>query len=256
MNPVRRRISLLLIGVLLVLQGCDLLFTWRLLSGARPDVYEANPLAAALLEHFGWASLALLKVGTSALILLAVVVVARQRPALACRLLGGLCLFLGSVVGYSGWLLGRPVDPLVQEMPTLNARNLALDRQIGDVARFARKRKVICTDTMVGRTDLAAGVKRLRECIIEAMPKLSTGVRKHLPATDRTDEVAAFLYYHASRLVHDGQAQESDLARLEQHLGRLYPTAPVWDFRVVSAMEPFPWGSGRTLVSANVPDAG
>jgi hypothetical protein len=251
MNPTRR-VSLLLIAILLVLQACDLFFTWRLLSGAHPDIYEANPLAAALLARFGWGSLALLKAGTTALILLAVLALWRRRPMVAERVLGGVCLVLVGVVGYSGWLLARPKDPLVQEIPQINARNAQLDRMIDNVARFAHKRQVICLDTLHGRTDLAVGVRRLRVCLVEEKPNLTSGMRWHLPALDRTDELAAFLYYHASRLVSDGLATEDHLGALERQMSRLYPRAPLWDYRYVSSQDPFPWGAGRSLVSVSV----
>jgi hypothetical protein len=59
------------------------------------------------------------------------------------------------------------------------------------------------------------------------------------------------LYYHASRLASDGLATDEHLDALERQMSRLYPRASVWDYRHVSSLDPFPWGAGRTLVSAN-----
>jgi hypothetical protein len=240
-----RNVSVLLIGCLLVLQACDLLFTWRLLSGARPDVYEANPLAAALLQHFGWTSLAVLKCGTSTLIVGAILLLARHRPATAHRLLGGLCLVMASVVGYSAWLLFRPLDPMVAELPHLNAQDAQLDRQLGGVARFGRKRSVLCTDILNGRIGLAAGIQRMGTIVREEHANLTARIRAYLPALDRPEEVAAFLYYHSSLLVAQGDARASQLEDLSRKMRRDYPRAPQVNYQGSARALDFPWGQGR-----------
>jgi len=254
MKPARP-VSLLLIGFLLALQGCDLLCTWRLLSGDRPDVYEANPLASALLHRYGWGSLVLLKVGTTTLIVLAVLLLARRRLAAARRLLGGVCLVMAGVVGYSGWLLLRPVDSSFTEMSTLTAEDAKLNHLIDGVVRFSRKRRAICLDLLSGRIDLSAGVQRIRDCLTEELPHLAVRVHAYLPSLDRPEELAAFLYYHASRLIDIGAGETTQLQDLERQVSGTYPTAPLLDHRRNVIRSSFPWGPGRQ-VSVDVTETG
>jgi hypothetical protein len=232
-----------------------LLLTWRLLSGARPDVYEANPLAAALLEQFGWGGVALLKCGTSALIVLAILLVARRRPRVARRLAAGLCLLLASVVGYSGWLLSRPIDPLVQQLPHMAEEEARLTRMIAGVARFGNRRQAVCTAVLKGQIDLPTGVRRMRVILDEEKPNLSDHVRSYLPASDRPEEVASFLYYHASRLADAGVVEASLVEGLERQMSHDFPTAPRMNYRQAALCVPFPWGESRH-VSADVPGPG
>jgi len=248
------RVSLLLIG-LLVLQGCDLLCTWRLLTGARPDVYEANPVAAALLQRYGWGSLVLLKCVTTSLIVLTIHLLARRRLATARRLMGGLCLVMAGVVGYSGWLLLRPVDSSFSEMSNLAAEEARLDGFLNGVARFARKREAICLDLLSGRIDLAVAVRRMRDCLAEEIPHLTTRIHTYLPILDRPDEVAAFLYYHSSRLIDLGVCQAGQLQEVQRQVSSTYPTAPLVDHHKQGPCGSFPWGQGRQ-VSADVQDTG
>ncbi len=232
MTRAGRPLLLPLLGLLL-LQGCDLLLTWRLLSGGWPDVYEANPLAAALLARFGWAGLALLKSGCSALIVLAVLAVARRRPVVARRLLGGLCLLLLGVVGYSGWLLLRP-DPHAQEMSQLRGQAAELDHHLASLRRLDRERQLICLDILQGRSDLPAGVRRMSAYLAEKGPDLASSVQACLPEADRLEDVAAFLYFHASRLIVMRQATDVQLGRLDQQMRRVYPDVPRIDTRTYS----------------------
>jgi hypothetical protein len=241
--------SLILICSLLLLQGCDFLLTWRLLSGACPDIYEANPLAAALLDRFGWASLAWLKTGTSCLVVGAVLLVARRRPVLAGRLMGGMCVVMAGVVGYSSWLLLRPADPLVQDISTMNQEKVVLDSQLLGVGRFARKRKLICSDVLTGRIALAAGMKKLHACLLEEIPRLNPTVRAFLPATDRPTEVAAFLYFHASRLVDEGAAHPGQLAILRRQVSKRYPAATLVNAWQVATTDQLPWVEAREVVA-------
>jgi hypothetical protein len=243
-----RRVPLVLLAALLVLQACDFLLTWQLLGGSRPEVYEANPLASATLERFGWGGLALFKSAVSVLVVLAALLVLRRRPALAGRLLGGLCLLMAGVVGYSGWLMLRPTDPLVQQMPRLVERNAELSQRLSDLGRFERRRRAICADVLHERIDLAAAVRRMRDCLDEEEPKLSTCVRINLPARDRADEVAGFLYYHASRLVDLGLAKPGQLKHLGQRLGQCYPTVTLLECWRKNNHDPFPWGQARRPV--------
>src|SRR4051794_12057549 len=89
----------LLVVALVLLQVIDFAFTWRLLTGGPRDVYEANPVARAILESAGWAGMALFKASVTAVALACVLLVARLRPRLGTGLLAGLCLMVTLVVG-------------------------------------------------------------------------------------------------------------------------------------------------------------
>jgi hypothetical protein len=234
------RALLLLLCCFFLLQACDLLLTWRLLTSGRPDVREANPVALALLERFGWLGPVLLKGGTSAVLVLALVLLGRRRPVLARRLLGGLCAVLGGVVIYSGWLLLRP-DPQVLELNRLAQRYDELSRRLDSVARFDRKRGAICTDLLQGRIELVAAVERMRLCLLDEAPRLNPPLRASLPEADRDEDVAAFLFYHYSRLVGAGLAEAGQLDRLGRTMQRAYPAVPRLDYRRFSHRGPLSW---------------
>jgi hypothetical protein len=82
----------------------DLGLTWLLLEVSEA-AYEANPLAAAILDRHGWGALAGFKVGCAALVVGVVYVIGRRKPALAGRLTRIACVLLTCVLFYSVCLL-------------------------------------------------------------------------------------------------------------------------------------------------------
>src|SRR5262249_36530688 len=72
----------LLLGTLGALQAADFVLTWLLVSGqVHQDVYEANPLANAVLARAGWLGLAAFKLGCAGLALGTALLVWRLRAA-------------------------------------------------------------------------------------------------------------------------------------------------------------------------------
>src|SRR5947209_1176746 len=79
----------------------DLVLTWRLVGGTGGAVYEANPVAAAVLSRFGWLGLSLFKAGCVGVALGAIGLVGWLRPGLGSRLLSFACPALLGLVSYS-----------------------------------------------------------------------------------------------------------------------------------------------------------
>src|ERR671923_2773942 len=73
-----------------LLSFLDLFLTWLLVDGVR-GTYEANPLAANILEAYGWAGLAAFKVGCVAIVLATGALLWRRRPRTARLVLGLAC---------------------------------------------------------------------------------------------------------------------------------------------------------------------
>src|SRR5262245_2234718 len=106
------KLTILFSGCLVLLQGVDFLLTWTLLEGGvRSDVYEANPLANAILVRQGWQGLAGFKAVCTGIALGAGLLASIRRPAVGLRLLAVECVVMLGVVGYSAALLQKPAEP-------------------------------------------------------------------------------------------------------------------------------------------------
>jgi hypothetical protein len=122
------------LGVYALLSATDWFLTFTLLRSA-PTAIEANPLAAACLEQYGWDGLALYKFGGVVVVLGAVVLIARRRPAVAAGVLALGCSVLLSVAVYTHGLI-RENDRDAREQaenaawpaPTRNAASRRADR--------------------------------------------------------------------------------------------------------------------------------
>src|SRR5262245_62038028 len=112
----------LLVGVVYVLLNVvDWWLTWRLvrLAGA----YEANPLAARVLDRFGFTGLALFKLSLVAVVLGVSAFLWSRRPRTARMLLSTGCGAVLLVVAYSAWLWheqNRPLEPEEWAMPVVS----------------------------------------------------------------------------------------------------------------------------------------
>src|SRR5262249_53420370 len=133
--PRLRRCCLALACCLVLLQGADLSLTYLLLARPQPDVYEANPLAAAVLTRHGWAGVGAFKLLCCLVTVAAALLVCRRRAAAGARLLVGLCLVMALVVGYSGALLAWPPGP-PPEVSRLAEQGAHLDGRIAQVQRL------------------------------------------------------------------------------------------------------------------------
>jgi Domain of unknown function (DUF5658) len=103
MSTLRRNLLWLLF---ILLSGADLFLTWRLLSQRGSTVYESNPLAAWLLDRFGWPGLTLFKAVAVIVVLTATAILCRRSPRVGVRVLTFGCTVLSGVVVYSFMLAG------------------------------------------------------------------------------------------------------------------------------------------------------
>ena len=113
------RAGALLIGCLIVfglLSLTDYTQTFALITNGNGSVYEANPVADAWLEKYGWAGLAVFKAGTVLVFVVAAVLVARRSPRAGIGIAAAGCAALLSVTSYSHGLLLAQAEPHVWEV--------------------------------------------------------------------------------------------------------------------------------------------
>lgn len=221
-----------LAACLILLQGVDFLLTWLLIDGGcRSDVYEANPLANAILIRQGWFGLASFKSVCAVIALGAALLTSRRSLVLGERLLAIQCLILGGVVGYSGVLLAEP-NRHQEHIANLEASADQLDGKIADLHRLEQVRAAICRRVLEGKDDLATGIEQMRNCLATFSPNLMDAQRIRLPNLDQPSQLAAYLYHHCSRLLHRFPQAQEHLYRLGEEIGRRYPSAPRYDERV------------------------
>jgi hypothetical protein len=216
----------ILAGCFVLLQAGDFLLTWLLLdSGRRPEVYEANPLALAVLSRLGWAGLGGFKCLCSLVTLIAVLALCRRHARAGARLLAGLCTAMLAVVGYSGALLAQQADPESAKIDALLRQGSLLEGRIAALHDFDATRAAICKDLLAGKDDFPAAVGRMARCLARFSPALTPLRRRSLPDPGRPDEVAAYVYYHAYRIGSYGRLRPR-LADLAAEMACLYPAAP------------------------------
>jgi len=100
-----------LMAVFALLSVADFLLTWLLARVSEDCLMEANPLAAWVLEHYGWLGLGLYKAFLVGLVLTLCLVIARRRPGTGRLVCAVGCNSLAVVVCYSlALLLVYPPD--------------------------------------------------------------------------------------------------------------------------------------------------
>jgi hypothetical protein len=217
----------LLAGCLILLQGADFLLTWVLLGvSARPDVYEANPLANAVLARHGWVGVAAFKALCGAVALGAVVLAGRRSPALAARLLTAQCMIMAGVVGYSAALVARPDGGDGHRLAALEAAVARTDGKFAALERFAAERAEICRALLAGEHTFATAIERMGACLDRHGHLLTPLHRSRLPDVNRPSQVAAYLYHYCSRVLDGAPQQGYSLQRVGEELRRQYPGAP------------------------------
>lgn len=238
-----------LIGSLCVLQAADLLLTWLLLGGYRADVTEANPLANWILTRAGWTGLVALKFGCSLVVVAAAQALSRCRPALAGRLLGGLCLGMAVVAGYSLTLLFGPARQGEREVTAQQHVSGQLDGHLHTLQAFRKWRDQVCRDLLAGKVDFQEAVARLGHGLPNLPPTRSLA---SLPSSDPTS-LATYLIFHTSLLGGRDRTHQTRVASLRQECASVYPDANLADPRFDAVGQLPPWShfaaheSGETL---------
>jgi len=234
-------IGRLLAGSFVLLQAIDFCLTRLLLEGARPDVYEANPLAIRILHSQGWVGLALFKLLCTAVGLLAVDLLRRRQAAAARRVLLVMCLVMSSVNLYSGALLASPADKDAEDLTALKQESSGIDQQFDSLHQFAAARTQICEDLLAGRTDLDNALVAMRECLEEHSPRLLPYHRTNLPNVSRQDHVASYLFLKASALVSQQPDFQARLQELRETLQQRFPSIVLVDLQMLKLNHPLPW---------------
>jgi hypothetical protein len=180
------------------LQAADLVCTYLLLDGGhRADVYEANPLARSVLLAGGWPGVALFKLSSTAVAVLAALLLSRRRPAAALRLLGLLCAVMLGVNGYSAWLLASPGASAVAQRRESELAD-RLERRMADTREYHGLRDGICDAVLDGGCDRAEASRQLAGLIAEYGPKVRLPGVARLPEPSRPGELEAYLSFHLS----------------------------------------------------------
>ncbi|HEY2784853.1 MAG TPA: DUF5658 family protein [Fimbriiglobus sp.] len=100
-----RRVCIYGLILFAVLSVGDLAYTYLLLECTGGSVYEANPVAAGWLADHGWPGMVAFKAGAAFVVIGAVALIVRYRPALGAAVACMACLATGAVNLHSHRLL-------------------------------------------------------------------------------------------------------------------------------------------------------
>jgi hypothetical protein len=92
------------LGLFALLSATDWLLTFALLRG-QPDAFEANPLAAACLERYGWVGLGFYKLAGVVVVIASVILLLRRQPPVAAGVVALGCAVLLCVTVYTHQLI-------------------------------------------------------------------------------------------------------------------------------------------------------
>jgi Domain of unknown function (DUF5658) len=104
-ETVVKRFCILTLVLFVTLSACDFLFTYLLVEGSGGEVYEANPVAATWLADHGWVGLAAYKAAAVFVVIGAVALIVRRKPAIGVAVACAACLATAAVNLHSHKLL-------------------------------------------------------------------------------------------------------------------------------------------------------
>jgi hypothetical protein len=112
--------SFTVIGLIIftTLSLIDLVQTWVLMDEQAGRIYEGNPLARHLLEHYGWQGLIVFKILVILTVITAVGLLMRYRPGTSALVTIFGCLVLLAVTFYSRQLLKLPLPTPEKRQPS------------------------------------------------------------------------------------------------------------------------------------------
>lgn len=226
--PCRRRPFrglIWLTSVFVALSGLDLLLTRHLLESPDSGAYEANPVAALLLEQFGWGGLAAYKLACLTVVLGVVALVSRWRPATARRVLALGCGVLLVVVGYSAVLPHLEcLDAEGQQLLEVHlVRRAQLSRKLEKMQLFFQKTDALAEEMALQHLPLERAVDQLEAYLsvidFDPMPL----IRSQAGMSDVRACLAAKLVRNAGFLRREyPHLPQQSLARLAQAFERHY----------------------------------
>jgi hypothetical protein len=100
-----KRVCILTLALFVALSACDFALTYLLVEGSGGEVYEANPVAAPWLADHGWMGLAAFKLTAVLVVIGAVGLIARRKPAIGVAVACAACLATAVVNLHSHRLL-------------------------------------------------------------------------------------------------------------------------------------------------------
>jgi hypothetical protein len=154
------------LGLFVALSAADLGLTLFLIGRTEGVVYEGNPVAGWWLDRHGWLGLAAFKGAVVGLVGVLTVVLARQRPRAAGRLVGFGCAAVGVVVLYGCSLARAYVTGGGDEAAEIRASAASNDHLEAEIEKGTRYRTLLRDlgeELSAGRMDLAVAVARLRQ---------------------------------------------------------------------------------------------
>jgi hypothetical protein len=203
----------------LCLSVADLCLTWHLLSHGEGQVYEGNPLARWWLVHYGWEGLTLFKLTLAGFVVGVTLLIARQRPRTAGKVLAVSCGILAVVVLYSGVLAGTVaacsvsdggLDP---ELAATVARSRSLEQQIKQAEAYHRLLETLAADVIARRRTLADAARLLAASEQGRSPAWLHYLERLYPGRPVQACFAANLIYCALFSLHEGNSADEDCAR-------------------------------------------
>jgi hypothetical protein len=200
---------------LVLVNALDLILTWILLVGG--GAYEANPLAARILDNFGWTGLAGLKLVSVALVLGVTVIVNGRHPIIARRLLKADCVVMTAVVAYSCLLFfqGRG-SAEAAELEKAQRQAVLIEHQAAAERRWRQWRTYLqevdqaAHEVMGDKLSLTRAVERLMPAfhVLAAEHPLAS-LPDNVPALSDEGRVAAHIMNSVLHSTHNHPASKS-----------------------------------------------
>jgi hypothetical protein len=196
----------------------DLCLTWHLLSHADGQVYEGNPLARWWLDNYGWVGLAVFKLGLALFVIVVTLVIARQRPRAAGRVLMVSCGILAVVVLYSGFLAGAvaacsPSGGLDPELAATIKQGRHLDRQLQQAEAYHQLLERLGADVIAGRLSLPEATAELGASGQGRNPNWLRYLGRLYPDRSEQARLAANLVYFALETLQEANSVDEESAR-------------------------------------------
>lgn len=219
------------VALFTLLNVADLTLTWFLLDSAE-TIHEGNPVAAWLLDTYGWLGLTAFKASTMLVGAGLAVVICRRRPGTGQVLLGLCNVILALVVGYSTYLVGclslQGEDDLSPtDLRRLEVFNRRMDHERQVNWEYTRRRIQLCNE-------LASRQRRLRDAVAElttlekaADPQWLRQLRELYPGYSDAACLAANLMEHTlAQRRQDQQGVQRLLVQLHRDFRTSFGTPP------------------------------
>lgn len=216
----------ILIALFVGLSVTDLYLTWQLIETPGRVFYEANPVAARILQKFGWWGLAAYKFACAGTMLGAAILLARWNRRAARRVLFLACACVGVVVGYSGLLFltharGR------QELLAQQARGEAIEQASRVRRQYKNRLRHLALAVAFERRPLPQAAANLRAFLATVDHDPLPGLRSLWPGLDDEACLAVAVIREVGHLDQEGISLDNAglFPRLETEFAAAFRTA-------------------------------